>query len=1081
VAINKQSLNINFAQGLDTKTDPFQVAPGKFLALQNTVFDKGGLLQKRNGFSTLGSLPDNTSKYLTTFNGNLTAIGSSLKAYSTSSQTWVDKGNIQPVELETLPLIRSNTNQSQGDSAIASNGLVCTVYVDNVPNNSGENVAVTKYVIADSVTGQNITAPAPIPVASGTVTGSARVLLLGKYFMILFTNNISGTNHLQYVAVNTNIPSQVSVNTDISTTYAPSSSVSFDAVLVNNSLYIAWNGSDIGNAVRMTYIDSTLVQHNTAIFAGHAASIISITPDLTQGTPSIYVSFYSSGSTNGYTFAVNQQLNVIFAQQAIITGESVANITSVAQNNLLTVFYEVNNNYGYDATISTHLIKKRTVTNMGVVGTASVLKRSVGIASKAFIINSTIYLLTAYQSAYQPTYFLIDSVGNIIAKVAYSNGGGYVLTGLPQVVVNGSSASVAYLVKDLVQATNKTQAAANSAPVYSQTGINLVTFDITTSSLITTEIGNNLNLTGGFLWAYDGYTPVEQGFHLWPDSVEVSTATTSVGPTGTLASGSPIVTNLTSMTNIHIGDSITGADVPANTYVISIDVANTSLTMSNAATGTGPEVLTIRGNLSAQQYFYQVTYEWADNQGNVFRSAPSIPVGIVAGGANSTNTLNIPTLRLTYKIANPVKIVVYRWSAAQETYFQVTSIQMPILNDPTVDSITYFDTQSDAQILGNNILYTTGGVLENIAAPAISTLTSFQSRLFGVSSEDRNLLVYSKQVIETVPVEMSDLLTVFVPPSTGAQGSTGPIRCLAPLDDKLIIFKDNALIYINGTGPDNTGANSQFSEPTFITSTVGCANQKSIVFMPSGLMFQSDKGIWLLGRDLSTTYIGAPVEEFTQDSIVQSAVNVPGTNQVRFTMDSGITLVYDYYYGQWSTFVNIPAISSTLFQGLHTYINSLAQAFQESPGSYLDGSNPVLMSFTTSWLNLAGLQGFERAYYFYMLGTYISPHKLNVQIAYDYSPAYSQSVMIAPDNFNPAWGGDSLWGGSSPWGGNLATEQWRVFFSQQKCQAFQVTMTESYDPSFGTVAGAGLTISGLDMVVGVKGSYPRLKASRSVG
>ena len=269
--------------------------------------------------------------------------------------------------------------------------------------------------------------------------------------------------------------------------------------------------------------------------------------------------------------------------------------------------------------------------------------------------------------------------------------------------------------------------------------------------------------------------------------------------------------------------------------------------------------------------------------------------------------------------------------------------------------MSYVDTLSDAQILGNSLIYTTGGVIENIGAPATAITTLFKSRLFLVDSEDKNLLWFSKQVIEAVPVEMSDLFTKYIAPTTSAQGATGPITALSAMDDKLIIFKKDAIYYITGTGPDNTGSNDDFSEPVFITSTVGCANPLSIVFSPRGLMFQSDKGIWLLGRDLSTSYIGADVEQFNA-SVVQSAVNVPATNQVRFTLSTGETLMFDYYYSQWATFIGVPAISSTLFQGFHTYINSFGQVYQESPGTYLDGSRPVLMSFTTSWINTAGLR-----------------------------------------------------------------------------------------------------------------------------
>ncbi len=152
-------------------------------------------------------------------------------------------------------------------------------------------------------------------------------------------------------------------------------------------------------------------------------------------------------------------------------------------------------------------------------------------------------------------------------------------------------------------------------------------------------------------------------------------------------------------------------------------------------------------------------------------------------------------------------------------------------------------------------------MVENIGAPPTSVMTLFKSRLFLVDAEDKNLLWYSKQVIESTPVEMSDLFTLFVAPTIGAQGNTGPITALSSMDDKLIIFKKNAIYYLVGVGPDNTGASNDFSDPVFVTSTVGCDEQNSIVFTPNGLQFQSDKGIWLLGRDLSTTYIGSPVEE----------------------------------------------------------------------------------------------------------------------------------------------------------------------------------------------------------------------------
>ena len=1008
--LNKQAIPINFAKGLDTKTDPYQVGLGNFLSLENSVFTKAGLLQKRNGFASLPALPDTTSTLLTTFNGNLTAIGTELQAYSQSEEAWVNKGNIQPIELSTLPVIRSNTNQSQADLAMAPNGLVCVVYTDNVPV-SGTLTPIYKYVVIDSTTGQNIVAPTVIT-STGPVLYAPRVFTVGNYFAIVFGAVIASVNHLQYIAINTIKPTVVTAATDISTVYTPASTLNFDGYVANSALYLAWNGSD--GSIKMTYLNHALAQSNTVSFSGHQATIMSVTADITGTSPVIYASFYDSASSTGFTVVVNNILQTLSGPTAIITAETVNNITSAAQNGVASIFYEILNFYGYDGSIQTDYINTNTITQAGVVGSETTIDRSIGLASKAFIVNGVIYMLSVYSSPYQPTYFLIDAIGNVISKLAYSNGGTYDLTGLPSVTVNGDVATMPYLYKDLIEAINKSLAPPSAAAVYSQTGVNLVNFTITTSNIITAEIGNDLLITGGFLWQYDGYLPVEQGFHLWPDYVEATTSTTG-------------------------------------------------------------------GALIAQEYFYQATYEWSDNQGNVYRSAPSIPIAVTTTGSTSANTIYVPTCRLTYKIANPVKICIYRWSTAQQIFYQVTSITVPILNSTTVDYITYVDTQSDAAILGNNILYTTGGVLEDIGGPASSAIALFNNRLFLVDAEDPNLLWFSKEVIEATPVEMSDLLTIYVAPTTSAQGSTGPTLALSALDDKLVLFKNNAIYYINGIGPDNTGANSQYSDAIFITSTVGCSNQHSIVFMPSGLMFQSDKGIWLLGRDLSSSYIGAPVESFTQNAKVLSAVNIPATNQVRFTLDSGVTLMYDYYYGQWGTFVNIPAISSTLYQNLHTYLDIYGRVAQESAGVYLDPSGPVLMQFTTSWLNLAGLQGFERAYFFYLLGTYLSPHKLTVDIAYDYNSSPTQSTTISPDNFAANWGGEQLWGSGQSWGGNGNIEQWRVFLKQQKCSAFQISIQESYDPSFGIPAGAGLTMSGIDLVVGQKSGYPRLKAARQVG
>ena len=1049
--LQKQPVALNFVKGLDLKSDPYQVQVGNFLELNNSVFTTTGRLTKRNGFQSITSLPNDFQSTLTTLNDNLIATGSNLYAFSEDTNQWLNQGIVQPVQLTTLPLLRVSTSQTSPDTAVAPNGLVCLAYID-----SGQGY----YQISDSLTGQQIVQRTALP----STAVFPRTFVLGNYFIITFLDTVSGVTHIQYIAIPLANPNNPRAVADL-VINAAGLTAGYDGIVVptNNQLYVAYGAT--GGTVNIVYLTASLATSPQTTIAASASNLMTITYGANLTSPSantIYISFWDSSSTNAYSAAFNYSLVQVMAKTEILAGVTINEMTSVAVAGVQTVFYTTTNSYGYDSAIRSDYTSTITCTlpvsgvGVGTVGTATIILRSVGLASKAFIgANGTFYVMVAYgdtnltpstDNSNEPTYFLIDSIGNIYMKLAYSNGGGYARTQvLPSISIQNNEYYVAYLNNDFLAPVNKGTNLPSGTPVnaiYTQTGINLATFSLNTTQQESREIAGCLNLTGGILWEYDGVKPVENGFHVWPENVEVTTS------------------------------------------------------------GSG-------GAITAQTYYYQFTYEWTNNQGNLERSAPSIPVAIVTTGSTSTNTIHVPTLRITYKQpspdlpnyltpTNPVRIVGYRWSTAQQIYYQFTSITAPVLNTDsttstwtdgtntdtsttTADYVTIVDTFPDSSILGNVIIYTTGGVIEDIGAPASIASALFDNRLWLVDAEDQNLLWYSKQVIENVPVEMSDLLTYYTAPTTSAQGSTGTTTALYPMDDKLIIFKRDAAYYINGTGPDNTGSNSAYpTTPIFITAAVGCNNPQSIVLTPNGLMFQSDKGIWLLGRDLSTNYVGAPVETYNNTPVL-SATAVPGTTQVRFILDDSTTLMYDYFFNQWATHSNILAISSTLYQNEHTYLNSLGQVFQEASGTYLDGSEPVLMSLTTSWINIAGLQGFERFYYGNLLGTYFSPFIFNCTLSYDYNSSASHSIQILPENYVAPWGGEATWGSGGPWGGPGNVFSARFFPNKQKCQSFQVSLQEVYDSSFGQAAGQGLTLSGLQLMVGIKKGVRTQSAAKSFG
>lgn len=1025
--LQKQSVEISFHKGLDTKTDPFRLSIGNFVSLNNSIFDTLGRLTKRNGFGQITTLTTAAS-FLTTFNGNLTAIGTTLQAFAAGTNSWIPAGTIAPMQLGVLPLIRNSLNQTQSDTAISSNNLICTVYTET----DGSTVTY-KYAVADATTGQNVLPPAVI--ASAATYGTPKVFALGTYFIIVYINHPAAYN-LKYISINIQTLAVSSAAT-VSTSVDPAATCNFDGVVYSGSLFLAWSGAS-GSGIKCASLSSTLTLSSVVNpDASHVATLMSVCADTTNAI--IWVTYYDLATTSGYTLALSPtSLATVLAAQQIISSGTILNITSWASAGTNTAYYEVSTAYTFGG--ATNLITKITCTQAGVVGSPANVVRSVGLGSKAFSVSSTVYFLATYSSSYQSTYFLINASTSVqaapivVAKLAYANGGGYLVTGLPSIAVSGTTAYISYLFKDLIQAANKNTNVPSGTQIngiYTQTGINLVSFNFTTTNFAAIETAASLQMTGGFMWQYDGYVPVEQNFFLYPDSVTVTTSTSG-------------------------------------------------------------------GSLKDQTYYYIATYEWCDNQGLIHRSAISIPVKqATTGGDTSTNTIKIPTLRLTYKVANKVKVVLYRWSTAQQTYYQVTSISVPTMNSTTADIVTITDTFADATILGNNILYTNGGVVENTNAPSANAMTTFDTRLWQIDAEDSNLLRFSKQIIENVPVEMSQVFTLFVPSNTPGKGTTGPMKCIFEMDEKLIIWKKNSVFYINGIGPDNTGANSQYSDPIFITSPVGCDNPNSIVLTPHGLIFQSANGWWLLNRSLQCSYIGAEVEAYNGATTL-SALSIPGTNRVVFELDSGVKLTYDYYVGQWSTWIGAAGISAVIYQDLLTYMSAStvvvppsgasytlpSQVFQETPGAYLDGSVPVCMSFKTGWVNLAGLQGYKRFYWMEMLGSYISPHKLAIGIAYDFASPVVQSAGVSPDNYTPPWGGDALWSDSTYYGGNSSgeVEQWQINVARQTCQSFQISFQEYFDASIGAPAGEGLSLSSLQLTVGMIKGFPRnIPASRRTG
>ena len=468
---------------------------------------------------------------------------------------------------------------------------------------------------------------------------------------------------------------------------------------------------------------------------------------------------------------------------------------------------------------------------------------------------------------------------------------------------------------------------------------------------------------------------------------------------------------------------------------------------------------TTGGQLQDGDYQYAAVYSWTDAYGQIHRSAPSIGLDVTlsGGGPAQTQEIIVPTLRLTEK--EDVVIELYRTEANGTIFYKITEVSNPVLNDKTVNTITIADDSvSDEDLISKEILYTTGGFLDNIPAPSSTLITSFNDRIFLAGLEDKNKIAFSKITESGEPVEFNDSLFKTV----NSEG--GGISALGVLDDKLIIFKSDSIFYMSGDGPNDLGQQDTYIEPERISSEIGCTQPNSIVLTPAGLMFKSRKGIYLLTPSLGIAYVGAPVEEFNDLQVTSTDV-VPEDNQVRFITSDGNCLVFNYFTQQWATFDNHRGLSSVVVNNDFYYLRNDGVIYKEANESFTDNGSSVNMVLESGWLSFASVQGYQRVYKLFLLGKFFSKHKIRIRIAYNFKDAFIHEEVIDTADFidDKRYGDDSPYG-EGVYGGDSNIHQIRLDLKIQKCQSIKIRIEEIQDQEL----GEGLSLSNILFQVGVK-------------
>jgi hypothetical protein len=484
------------------------------------------------------------------------------------------------------------------------------------------------------------------------------------------------------------------------------------------------------------------------------------------------------------------------------------------------------------------------------------------------------------------------------------------------------------------------------------------------------------------------------------------------------------------------------------------------------------------GATTAGDHQYVIVWEYTDRQGNVHRSAPSLPTTLTVGAGNQNISASFSPLsrsqRLLFATNAQAKVmgVPYATLAGSSSPFyrlKATSICRPTyLQDTPMDYVAQPFAAADATVSVAPTLYTTGGVLGNYPPPSTDVICVHKGRLWLASAEDGTLWFSKEYVVGEAP-GFNDVLTFRLPTSDIP-------TAMASYDDKLIVWTATGIYAVFGEAPNDQGQGSSL-QCQKLASDVGAVDWRGLAVTHLGGFFVSPKGIFLLTRGLEVVYVGADVEYWTRNySACTGTVVTPDRHEVRFEFNTPIapittptsqTLVLNFRaisevspFGKWSTFdrsaglakerdpVSYAVVGSTIY-----FIGSGGYMSRESSG-FSDNGAWITVEIETANIYPLGRQGFMRCRSATLLGEYKGDHAAQMQIAYNDDPAFVESTI---------WRLTQI--------AALEREQVSHHLVRQKCAGVRALITLLQD---GATVNEGAMLSGLTLEVQPKrGSFAK--------
>lgn len=369
------------------------------------------------------------------------------------------------------------------------------------------------------------------------------------------------------------------------------------------------------------------------------------------------------------------------------------------------------------------------------------------------------------------------------------------------------------------------------------------------------------------------------------------------------------------------------------------------------------------GLTSGAAYQYIVTVDYEDAEGNAWRGPPSVPSNAItpsAGNLQVTVTIRVGPFERAAR-----RRLIKLWRTTGNGAVYQLAYQTSRESDPTNCVFTVVDAVTDGNLALSDFLDTT--TLPAQLTPGFNHVAFFDGRMWGAERDFTYRLRFSHVIRQGISPEFPGESALDV------IDENGPITGLRAMDDKLLIFKGDAIYFIAAGGPNDDGSGGQY-QVTRVSSGVGAVSGTPTLSIGSEVWFFSAAGWYTIDRSFQLAFVGEPIDRyFNQSLAVTPEMPIAITystkrNEIRI-LSSNYRFVYDTVHECWIRDTGAPSASLGMLS-----LTGTGDALVRSNGQFWWDYDTPSITYSADpggsfqgvirfpWLKLAKPQGYMRIY-----------------------------------------------------------------------------------------------------------------------